>query len=242
MKPNIKVIAGGMWKFYEDPRPEYTYVMGVDTASGKEGANETVAHILCVNTGKQVITSGGQYAPEDFCGQIEMAAYLYNEACIGVEREFHGVTIINYLRQKLYPNIYFHPSHLTAFNGAPTEFGWDARRYRQIAIDWLQQDIGYSVSKVPMEQDRAIWLKDPETITQLGYFWRNKKTGKFEAPPGKRDDRVSALYIANYIRREVYPLIFAVEAPKEKEMTFLERIQQGDKAEDRNMGRRDLDY
>lgn len=245
MKPNVSKIVGGKWKLvYAEPDPTHTYVIGCDTASGKENANETVGTVLDVNTGVQVATLGGLITPEDFAVEVEKAGYLYNEACIGVEKEYHGVTVLNHLRQKEYPNIYFHPVHITAFNsGGATEFGWDARRCRQIAIDWLQRDFGWSVSTVKEERKRAVFLKDPETISQMGYFERNRKTGKFQAASGKFDDRVCALYIANYIRNEKWPDVFAPEQIPEPELTFLDKIaMEQNSVDDRSMGRRDLGY
>lgn len=239
MKMSSHEMKGGRWKIYEKPIPEYRYVIGCDTASGKQGANETVATALCVNTGVQVAVYGGLIPPEEFSVEVEKAGYYFNEACIVVEREFHGITVINYLISKQYPNVYLHPNKLiSTTGGAATEWGWDALHYRQIAIDWLSTDVGYTISSIPSERGKALWVKDPETLTQMGYFMRNQKTGKYEALYGKYDDRVSALYIANYVRREKFSEVFAPPEPKEPELTFLEKIQMKDRRSERDPGRR----
>lgn len=239
MKTSPHNTKGGTWKIYEKPIPGNTYVIGCDTASGKQGANETVATVLCVNSGVQVAVCGGLIPPEEFSIEVEKAGYYFNEACVAVEREFHGITVINYLRSKEYPTVYFHPNSLTSIDGgAATVWGWDALHYRQIAIDWLSTDVGYTISTIPAERSKALWVKDPETLTQMGYFMRNQKTGKYEALYGKYDDRVSALYIANYVRREKIPEIFAPPPPKEPELTFLDRIGAGKQRSERDPGRR----
>ncbi len=240
MKPIPKIIKGARCKIFKHPDPTHTYVMGCDTASGKMNSNDSVMTILDVNTGCQDAVIAGQITPEDFAIEVEKVGYYYNDALFGIEKEFHGMTVVNYLRLKSYPNIYAHPTHVMTFDSSSTEFGWDARRYRQIAIDWLQQDIGYSVSTLREELNRAIWIKDPESITQLGWFQRNSKTGKFEAIPGKLDDRVSALYIGNYLRRELWNEVWAPPPPPPRELTFLEKIAMADQDKDsRELGTRD---
>jgi hypothetical protein len=223
----LKLFKGGRWKIKMTPVPGNDYTIGVDTASGKEGANETVATILCVNTGCQDAWFGGIVTPEEMAEETDKVGRLFNNACIGVEKEYHGATVIAKLREKAYPNLYFHALHAVSFQSSATEYGWDPRRYRQTAIDWLQQDIGWSRSSVPFERAKAIWVYDPETISQLGWFTQNSKTGKYEAASGKYDDRVSALMIANFIRREKYNEVFSPKSAIRQEPTFLDRVAAG---------------
>jgi hypothetical protein len=239
MKPIPKALKGARWKIFVHPVVGHTYVIGIDTASGKANSNDSVITVLDVNTGEQVAVIAGQIAPEEVGIEAKKIGEYYNDALIGVEKEYHGVTVINYLRQNGYPNLYAHPAHITSFESHSTEFGWDARRYRQIAIDWLQQDIGWSISTVRDERNKAIWIKDPETISQLGWFIRNAKTGKFEAASGKLDDRVSAIYIANYLRRELWGTVWAPPPPPPRELSFLEKIALNDEVADhRELGKR----
>jgi hypothetical protein len=206
----------GRWRIYEEPVPGMHYVMGDDTASGKERANESVANILCIETGVQVAICAGIYTPEILAMESVKAGYVYNEAEIAVEKEFHGATVINYLREHEYPFVYFHEETLVGFNQPLRQYGWDPRKYRETAVDWLQEDIGYAVSSVESERAKALWIKDPGTIDQLQYFWRNRKSGKLEAAPGKFDDRVSSLYIANYVRRFRMRYYFLQKPDEEK--------------------------
>jgi hypothetical protein len=247
LRVEAKPIKGGRWKIIQLPIADHDYVMGCDTASGKMGGNESVACILDVNTGVQVAILAGQIIPRDFAVESEKAGYFYNEAWIGVEMEFHGATVVDYLRGRGYPNIYFHSQNITAFQGGANQYGWDSRRYRQTAIDWLQQDVGWSKSGVADERKRAVYVKNPDTISQMGYFIRNKKTGKFEGASGKLDDKVSALYIANSLRREKYTDIFRPTPPPERKKTFAEEYVESittpyQVMDDRDLGGRDIGY
>jgi hypothetical protein len=224
VKPVEREISGGRWRIFERPRETNHYCIGVDTASGKENANESVAQVLCVETGFQVAILAGQIHPEDMATEVEKVGYYYNEAEIAVERELHGETIIQKLKDR-YPRMFFHEESLSGFGEQSIkQYGWDPRRYRQAAIDWLQQDIGYASSDKPEERKMGITVVDAGTISQLGYFIRNKKTGKWEAAPGKMDDRVSALYIANYVRRMRYRIYTEKVEIQEKKLTYLDRL------------------
>ena len=204
MKINQRNSDSGRWEGFEEKEDALHYIIGVDTASGKFRSNESVAAVLCIETGVQTAILAGQIHPEDIAAEVEKAGYYYNLSEIAVERELNGMTVINSLKDHNYPNLYYHAEPLTAFSQVSREWGWNPRLYRTTAIDWLVQDIGWSMSKIKDEMDRAVYLKDPETIKQFGYFVQNKTSGKLEATSGQLDDRVSAMYIANFVRRERY--------------------------------------
>jgi hypothetical protein len=225
-------LSGGRWRIFREPEENKTYIVGVDTASGKMGANESVINVECVEDGHQCALLGGKISPDDIGVEAEKIGYLYHEAEIVIEAEFFGATVIAYLREVKYPKVFYQYETATGFNETAREYGWWPRRdnNRQVAIDWLQQDMAYSLSKKPEENKRAVYYHDPETILQFGYFVRNKETGKFEASQGKYDDRVSAAYISNFVRRLRFRALM-MERPKEqprKERTFLEMVAEGE--------------
>ncbi len=213
---------GGRWRVFEKPEKGKHYVFGTDTASGKQNANESVCTGLCIETGRQVAILAGLIHPEVMAEECSKAGKYFNDAEIAVERELQGETIIQKLKDS-YPYLYFHEETLTGFGETTVkQFGWDARRFRQTAIDWLQQDIGYSSSAKPEERKQGITVVDLGTIHQLGFFIRNRKNGKWEAAPGKMDDRVSALYIANFVRRIRYKALSERVDVVEKKQTYLD--------------------
>lgn len=245
----MKTTVGGRWRVFEKPDPNQLYILGVDTASGKENANDSTIQILSVHTGRQVAVAGGKYTPEDIAAMAYRAGYAYcykdkrNPAEIAVEAEFHGASVIGRLLEQKYPNIYYHAFHSITFQSGANEYGWSARKYRQVAIDLLQTDIAWSLSKVAEERRRAIYISDPATRQQLIHFEQNKKSGRYEAKRGKFDDLVSALMIANFVRHERMGRIFdTVVDDKPRQMTHAEVIMAGTpKTGSREAGPRDLE-
>lgn len=243
-----KNIKGGRWKIFEPVNHNEIVVFGVDTASGKEGANESVITGVSVHTGIQKCILAGKYTPEEISIEVLKAGWAYyyqhkdNPAEIAIEREFHGATVISELIHHKYPAVYFHAYHIDTFNSGSNNFGWDARKYKQPAIDYLQKSIGWSISKNPEEKRRALYVKDPDTISQLGWYQRDKKTGKFGAMRGKYDDRVSALMIANWVRMERMARVFDPPVEEaQKEMSHADVIMAGvKKNDDRDAGPREL--
>lgn len=245
----MKPIVGGRWRVFKKPNPNEMVVIGVDTASGKENANDSTIQVLSVHTGDQMATLGGKYTPDDIAVEAMKAGYAYyyqdkkNPAEIAVEKEFHGATVISKMLEAQYPAIYYHAYHRITFTSGANEYGWNPRQYRQMAIDLLQTDIGWSLSPRPEEKRRAVFIHDPETRKQLIFFERNIKTGKFEARKGKYDDLVSSLMIANFVRHERMDRVFnPPEDVKPKVMTHADYIKMGQKvAGDRDAGPREIE-
>lgn len=244
MKIGIHNIRGGRWKIFREAIPGNTYVIGADAAKGVEGGNSSALTILCVNDGRQEAVCAGIIDPTDFAIECEKGGYLYNEAELGIEFEKHGATIINYLKEKQYPKIFFHTQKLVSMDDQnPSEWGWNPTYYRQTAIDWLVQDMAWTISKKPEENKKALWVYDPDTVLQCSYFGRNKKTGKFGAVKGKLDDKVTALYVSNFIRRLRLATVHAPPPAPPKELTFLEKLAMNrEKRDDRDMGPRYDNY
>jgi hypothetical protein len=209
---------GGRWKRFREPIKERHYVIGADCASGKVAGNETVGDVVCVESGEQVAILAGQIHPEDFADELEKAGAYYNTAEIAIERELFGAAVISRLKNR-YSNLFIQDEPIAAVTGyISKEYGWDARANRTTAITWLQQDLGYVLSDKLEEFKRSLKIYDLETVNQLCWFVQNRSTGKLEAAPGKKDDRVIALAIANFMRRLRYSTyIFSLEVEKKKE-------------------------
>jgi hypothetical protein len=234
-------IEGGRWQIFRRPADGRNYVMGVDTASGKLGANESCATILCVEDGRQDAICAGVINPEDMAREVEKGAYYFNQCEVGIENEKHGIVVIQYLLERKYPNIFFHATKMGSMTGtSASDYGWNPAKYRSVSIDWLITDVGNSISPKVSERQRAVFIFDPETISQLGFFIPNNKTGKLAAGHGKLDDRVSALYISNYLRRLKAMDLFAPKPLPPPQKTILDMIAQPtNPVDERNMGTRE---
>lgn len=234
-----KAIEGGRVKVFREPKEHLHYVLGIDCASGKLNANESVIQCLCIENGHQCAIVAGQIEPEDIADEALKLGRYYREAEIAVERELHGMTVIDKLKS-VYSNIYMHQNSLDDIQESVSrKYGWEPRSYRSTAIDWLVTDIGLATSDKPEERKKGVYVYDLGTISQLTYFNRNKQTGKYEAAPGKMDDRVASLYIANFVRREKYGLYVGRTEEKPRERTFLDVLSEPSNHED---GDRSMDF
>ena len=180
-----KKIEGGRWKVFRPYQESKHYIFGVDASSGKEGANEAVCMGLCIEDGHQACILAGAVTPDEMLAEVIKVATSYGTAEVAVENELYGSTVIIGLKSQNYPSIYFHNEALDGMSGFSRVYGWNARKYRQTAIDWLRQDIGYCASTTLSERNQAVWIHDSGTKDQLKYFERNRSSGKYEARRGR---------------------------------------------------------
>lgn len=228
----LNKIKGGRWRVFVEPAKGRHYVIGGDCASGKIEGNETVGDVLCVETGEQAAILAGQIHPEDFADELEKVGVFFNTAEIAIERELFGASVISRLKNR-YPNLFIQDEPIAAVTGyVSKEYGWDARANRTTAITWLQQDLGFVISDKPEEVKRALKIYDMETVNQLCWFVQNRSTGKLEAAPGKKDDRVIALAIANFLRRLRYATYTMTAETEEKAETWLDVLSKKSEDED----------
>jgi hypothetical protein len=238
LSPKKYEVLAGRWKLYEGatndpdrkfPDPNDSYILAVDCASGLPGRNGTAATVLSLARHEQVAILAGQISPEETALQVELAGWFFNCAEIAIERQTHGAVVINILYQR-YPKLYYHTQSATGWQQKTTlEYGWNPGKAgysgtsnRQIAIDLLGRDIGYVLSESELERKRALKINDKITLDEARRFVPDKKTGKPGAATGKFDDRVSAIYIANFVWNERQKNIF--QKQKEPETTVWERM------------------
>jgi hypothetical protein len=223
----------GRWKVWESatnspdgrfPDPMESYLVACDCAGGIVGRNKSVITVLSMNRHEQVAVLAGTYSPEETAHQAAMAGYFFNMGEVIVEVQTHGAVVINLLlREYRYPKIYRHNLSITGWKtNTSMDYGWKPGKQgfggssnRQLAIDLLARSVGFNLSESGVERAKAIKINDPETIKEMEYFVRDKKTGKEQAAPGKMDDRVSALYIAEFVWNERQkPLIEQAQQPE----------------------------
>lgn len=243
LNPKKQELLDGRWKLFESatndpelrfPDPNDYYIIAADCASGLPGRNGTAATVLSFQRHEQVSILAGQISPEETAVQIELAGWFFNCAELVIERQTHGAVVINTLYQR-YPRLYRHIQSATGWQQKSTlDYGWNPGKTgysgvsnRQIAVDLLVRDVGYIVSESELERKKAIRINDRETIEEMQRFVpsREKKSGaagKPQAAPGKFDDRVSALYIANFVWNERQNSVF--EKQKEVETTVWDRM------------------
>ena len=132
---DYKTIAGRKqndWTYYEDPKPNNTYVIGADVAEGIERDYSTIV-ILNVtgNFEDEKIKVAATYksniiSPTNFAYEVQRAARMYNDAYCGVERNNHGNATIGKLLE-IYPHELIHIARRfkNAEEFETDKYGWE---------------------------------------------------------------------------------------------------------------------
>lgn len=182
----------GQAKFFHKRIPGRRYLIGADTASGKQiGEKDTdscAASVIDLETGEDQAAYCARVSPEDFAFDLADMGHYYNDAPILVERNADGGTTILVLAGECrYPAVMKtkewikRERKLVEFDGFQTNV-----RTRPIALNFLNRFV--------KENPELLW--DLDFIDEALIFVRNE-TGKPEATPGGHDDRVMAKAFAH---------------------------------------------
>ena len=149
------------------------------------------AIVLERESGEQVAELHGRVPPERFAQLLHALAWHYRRAMLAVERNNHGHSVLNTLRNVLrYPLLYRHVRY-------------DYRVGDQVVLGWPTDQS----TKPILVDDLAGALLGGHVILHSGALVDELMTfvstdaGSQEAQPGKFDDRVMALGIAWQVRK-----------------------------------------
>ncbi len=177
---------------YKKPKDGWRYVMGVDTAAGKEGGDYSCAIILDNVTGEQVASLHGRWSVEVFAAKCDEYGRMYNNAVMCVERMVFGEATLERLRIiHRYPRL-FYETRFDKSGGKSRELGFrPTMRNKPVLITNFQQ----------MLRDDDIVLKDVNIIKECRHFVHlsEKRMGAETVVEGgemKHDDRVIATALA----------------------------------------------
>lgn len=204
--------ANGQAQLFHPRIPGRRYLIGADCATGKQIGTDTdyaAAALIDLETGEDMAGYHARVRPEDFAQDLADLGTYYNNAVIAVERTGDGGTCILALQGDCkYGAIYSHRewwkrrknTRIMEFEGFPTTV-----KTRPVALNKLNAFI--------MDFPELIWDRDflDECIT----FVRNEK-GIPAAAPGAHDDRVSARWIAYYVRLVLLGYYDPLSAASEK--------------------------
>lgn len=181
------------WRIYELPIEGANYIIGADPSEGIN-ADSAAAVVREARSNRHVATLHGQFELVDFARYLAELGSYYNYAIIGVERNNHGHTVINYLQSgskdfDSYGNLYV---------GEDAKLGWHTNH----------------VTRAPMIDDLADEIRDPDAhiirdkaiVNQMMQFVvKYTRTNKEHAEAGKKayDDLVMAEAIAGQIRQRI---------------------------------------
>lgn len=202
-KPH-QTFHGGQAKFFFKRIPGRRYVVGADTASGKQISERELDNCAAVvydlETGEEQASYCANVRPEDFAFDLADIGRYYNDAPILVERNQDGGTTILVLAGECrYPAVMKtkewikRERKIVEFDGYQTNV-----RTRPIALNFLNRAV--------KEDPQLIW--DIDFIDEALVFVRDA-TGKPCATPGAHDDRVMCRAIGQAARAMLlnyYPL------------------------------------
>jgi hypothetical protein len=172
------------------PQAGRRYVIGADVGEGLPGGDASCACVLDHESGEQVAESHGRVPPDRFAHLLDALARFYNQARLGVERNNHGHSTLNTLRNVCrYPQLYYHVRYdagrqTSALLGWPTD-----QSTKPILVDDLAAAIA----------DGAIIIRSPALVDECLTFVADGSSQ--QAQEGKSDDRVIAAGIAWQVRK-----------------------------------------
>ena len=200
LKKNIKdpIYRTGVDRNYwiwEEFKPENTYLL-VAAVSRGDGADFSVFHIVKLETMEIIAEYQGKVTPDLFSEIIYSAGSEYGNAMVVVENNSVGFAVLDKLKDKVYPNIYYSikssheyidqyqaETHSSAIAGFTTSL-----KTRPLIVAKFEEYI----------RNNLLTIYSKRLINELDTFiWRN---GKPVAQRGYNDDLIMACAIGCWVR------------------------------------------
>lgn len=207
-KEKMKAKNGWIWKF-EESIPGKHYLIGVDTAT-EHGSDKSTIEIIDFETLEQVWEFQGKCKVREFCEVLELAATIYYNCTIIVERNSVGNQVIEYMEMTDHSHKLYKGKKGNQSNNRVTGINTDGST-RPLMIDAL-----YSyVSQYPecIKSERLV-------LELIGLI--EKPNGRVEADIGIHDDLCLALSFIHYVRKYDPPLM--VDINKNYEKSFMDVV------------------
>ena len=184
-------VAPGRLLLWEMPKDDAEYVIGADVGEGLEHGDASCAIVLERRSGRQVAELHGQIAPDRFAHLLNALGRHYNRALLAVERNNHGHSTLNTLRNVCrYPALYYYVRYDQGRRGRPI-LGWPTdQATKPILVD----DLAAAITQ------EAIGIESAALVDECLTFVMTE-SGSQEAAEGAHDDRVMAAGIAWQARK-----------------------------------------
>jgi len=185
-----------IWREY---KTEYTYLLSADVARG-DGKDNSVFHVLCIDTMDLVAEYQGKISTEDFANLIILAGKEYGNCMVIVENNNLGYSVVEKVIACEYPNVYYSLKGTTEFvdqhtagsitNSVP---GFTtSHKSRPLILSKLEEFM----------RNRMIKIRSVRTTNELNTFiWAH---GRPQAMQGYNDDLVMALAIACWVKETIF--------------------------------------
>lgn len=210
----------GALHVWKEPIDGKEYIIGVDPAEGQgEEADNSCFQVIDQNTCEQVAEFySNTVPPHTFAQILAMVGNTYNDACIVVESQSCGLTVLNKLQHDFYYGNIFH-----TVQGKKEQAGVKTTRMnRPLYLETMQTRL----------INKSMAIRSRRFVKELGTFIFNKQTKRAEADKGHHDDAIMALCLALHARdaRSRYVPV-GYDAPEESKEAFKAKIMEDIKAE-----------
>jgi len=166
-------------------------VIGADVGEGLAGGDASCACVLDRKTGEQVAELHGRVPPDRFGHLLDALGRFYNQAMLAVERNNHGHSTLNTLRNVChYRQLYYHVRYDLVGKAKPI-LGWPTD---QLTKPILVDDLAAAIAEA------HITIHSSGLVDEC-FTFVTTDTGSQQAQEGKRDDRVMAAGIAWQARK-----------------------------------------
>lgn len=185
-----------IWKEFNS---EHTYVLVADVARG-DGKDNSVFHIVNLDTNEVIAEYQGKITTEDFANLIMTAGKEYGNCMVVIENNNIGFSVSEKIIAAGYPNIYYstkgsaeYIDQISAEGTTNTVPGFTtSHKTRPLIIAKLEEFI----------RNKTIKINSLRTVNELDTFiW---SYGRGQAMQGYNDDLVMSLAIACWIKDTVF--------------------------------------
>lgn len=177
-----------MWR---ERIPGVGYSIGADVAEGLSKGDNSCAYVINNEELRVEAVWHGKIEPEAFAQVLFLLGKYYNEAWLGIERNNHGLTVIDNIKRD-YPNLYRQRVHDRLIDGLTEKLGWTtSAKTKPLMID----DLKYLIRK------EELVIYDTEIIKEFSDYVADD-SGRTNALPGSNDDRIMALAIAYQVYKK----------------------------------------
>ena len=185
-----------IWKEFNS---DHSYVLVADVARG-DGKDNSVFHMLNLDTNEVIAEYQGKITTEDFANLIMTAGKEYGNCMVIIENNNLGFSVSEKIIAAGYPNIYFstkgsaeYVDQVSAEGATNTVPGFTtSHKTRPLIIAKLEEFI----------RNKSIKINSLRTVNELDTFiW---SYGRGQAMQGYNDDLVMSLAIACWIKDTVF--------------------------------------
>jgi len=176
---------------YAPPAHGHLYVLGGDPSKGLEDGDNQAGEIVDVLSAEQAAEWVGLLDPALFADELYLMAAWYNMAILVVEKNGEGINVLSRLVARQYPRLYSEEEWDSEKQRVSHKRGWHQdEQKKHLIISELKNGINPTVGRLKIRSEEL--LKEMEAM-------RRDKLGKYNAPKGSKDDRVSGVALAYYV-------------------------------------------